>query len=133
MLKLENRKQLFTSESPVYTKVRDQVPAIYGIGAKVSNSLVADGCRIYGEVENSILFRGVTVEKGAKIKDSIIMQDTFVGENSSLECVIIDKKAVVKPGKKLCGGIGICVIFALNNTYIFFTHIASSNILRLSS
>lgn len=103
LLKLENRKQLFTSESPVYTKVRDQVPAIYGIGAKVSNSLVADGCRIYGEVENSILFRGVTVEKGAKIKDSIIMQDTFVGENSSLECVIIDKKAVVKPGKKLCG------------------------------
>ena len=61
------------------------------------------GCRIDGEVENSILFRGVTVAKGAKVKNSIIMQGSFVGENSSLECVIIDKAAVVKPNKMLCG------------------------------
>lgn len=103
LLKLENRKELFTSDRPVYTKVRDQVPAIYGISAQVSNSLIADGCRIDGEVENSILFRGVTVAKGAKVKNSIIMQGSFVGENSSLECVIIDKSAVVKPNKMLCG------------------------------
>ena len=103
LLKLENRKELFTSDRPVYTKVRDQVPAIYGISAQVSNSLIADGCRIDGEVENSILFRGVTVAKGAKVKNSIIMQGSFVGENSSLECVIIDKAAVVKPNKMLCG------------------------------
>lgn len=103
LLKLENRKELFTPDRPVYTKVRDQVPAIYGISAQVSNSLIADGCRIDGEVENSILFRGVTVAKGAKVKNSIIMQGSFVGENSSLECVIIDKAAVVKPNKMLCG------------------------------
>lgn len=103
LLKLENRKELFSADRPVYTKVRDQVPAVYGIGANVKNSLIADGCHIYGEVENCILFRGVTVEKGAKIKNSIIMQDTFVGENSSLNCVIIDKAAVVKPNKTLCG------------------------------
>jgi len=103
LLKLENRKALFTPERPVYTKVSDQVPSVYGIGADVKNSLIADGCRIYGEVENSILFRGVTVEKGAKIKNSIVMQNTFVGENSVLECVIIDKAAVVKPNKMLCG------------------------------
>ena len=103
LLKLENRKALFAPERPVYTKVSDQVPSIYGIGANVKNSLVADGCKIYGEVENSILFRGVTVEKGAKIKNSIVMQNTFVGENSTLECVIIDKSAVVKPNKMLCG------------------------------
>ncbi|MBQ2841740.1 MAG: glucose-1-phosphate adenylyltransferase subunit GlgD [Clostridia bacterium] len=103
LLKLENRKELFASDRPVYTKVRDQVPAVYGIGSNVKNSLIADGCHIYGEVENCILFRGVTVEKGAKIKNSIIMQDTFVGENSSLNCVIIDKASVVKPNKTLCG------------------------------
>lgn len=103
LLKLENRKELFAAERPVYTKVRDQVPAVYGIGSNVKNSLIADGCHIYGEVENCILFRGVTVEKGAKIKNSIIMQDTFVGENSNLNCVIIDKAAVVKPNKTLCG------------------------------
>lgn len=103
LLKLENRKALFTPDRPVYTKVSDQVPSIYGIGADVKNSLIADGCKIYGEVENSILFRGVTVEKGAKIKNSIVMQNTFIGENSTLNCVIIDKSAVVKPNKMLCG------------------------------
>ena len=103
LLKLANRKELFTPERPVYTKVRDEVPAIYGIGAKVSNSLIADGCKIDGEVENSILFRGVTVAKGAKIKNSIVMQGSFIGENSTLDCVIIDKAAVLKPNKMLCG------------------------------
>ena len=105
LLKLENRKALFAPERPVYTKVNDRVPSIYGIGANVKNSLVADGCKIYGEVENSILFRGVTVEKGAKIKNSIVMKNTFVGENSTLECVIIDKSVVVKPNKMLCGAL----------------------------
>lgn len=103
LLKLENRKQIFTADSPVYTKVRDEVPAIYGIGSSVKNSLIADGCRIDGEVENSILFRGVTVAKGAKIKNSIVMQGTYIGENSTLDCVIIDKAAVLKPNKMLCG------------------------------
>lgn len=103
LLELENRKELFTAERPVYTKVSDQVPTKYGIGAKASNSLIADGCRINGEVVNSILFRGATVAKGAKVRDSIIMQGSFIGENSSLECVIIDKSSVVKHNKKLCG------------------------------
>ena len=103
LLNLDCRKALFTPDRPVYTKVSDQVPSIYGIGANVKNSLIADGCRIYGEVENSILFRGVTVEKGAKIKNAIVMQNCFVGENSALQYVIIDKSAVVKPNKMLCG------------------------------
>ncbi len=98
-----NRKQLFAPERPIYTKVRDQVPTVYGIAAKVSNSLIADGCKIDGEVENCILFRGVTVAKGAKIKNAIIMQDAYVGENSSLECVIVDKSVTVKSNKALCG------------------------------
>ncbi len=101
ILKPENRKALFAS--PVYTKVRDQFPAFYGNNAKVTNSLIADGCRIDGEVENCILFRGVTVAKGAKLKNCIIMQDSYIGDNSEIECVIADKKVIVKPNKKLCG------------------------------
>lgn len=101
LLNPENRKALFAN--PVYTKVRDQFPAVYGISSKVKNSLIADGCRIDGEVENCILFRGVTVAKGAKIKNCIIMQDSYIGDNSELECIIADKAVVVKPNKKLCG------------------------------
>ena len=58
-------QELFTRERPVYTKVRDDMPAIYGLGSTVKNSLVADGCSIDGEVENCILFRGVQIGKGA--------------------------------------------------------------------
>lgn len=103
LLKPEVRKGFFNPENPIYTKVRDQAPAIYGMSAKVTNSLIADGCKIDGEVENCILFRGVTVAKGAKVKNSIIMQDTYIGDNSEIESVIADKKVTVKPNKKLCG------------------------------
>lgn len=68
LLDLNNRSELFCRERPVYTKVRDEVPAIYGLGAAVKNSLVADGCKIEGTVENSILFRGVTIGKDAVVK-----------------------------------------------------------------
>ncbi|MBQ6543685.1 MAG: glucose-1-phosphate adenylyltransferase subunit GlgD [Clostridia bacterium] len=103
LLNPEVRNALFTPEKPIYTKTSDKVPAKYGITAKAVNSLIADGCKVYGEVENCILFRGVTVSKGAKIKNSIIMQDTFIGENAAVEYVITDKDVNIGAGKKLCG------------------------------
>lgn len=96
-------RQLFPTDRPVYTKVRDQAPAKYGLSAAVEDSLVADGCIIDGEVENSILFRGVKIGKGAKIKNSIIMQDSIIGENSNIDCVIIDKDVTVRAGRSLMG------------------------------
>lgn len=103
LLNSEKRNALFAPERPIYTKLRDDMPVVYGLDSRVSNSLIADGCKIDGEVENCILFRRVTIAKGAKVKDSIIMQDTFVGENTKLDCVITDKNAVIKPGKTLAG------------------------------
>ena len=103
LLKPEVRNYLFSDDSPIYTKTGDRTPSKYGINAKVKESLVADGCRIYGEVENCILFRGVTVAKGAKVKNSIIMQDTEIGENAKIECVITDKDVKISSRKTLCG------------------------------
>ena len=79
------------------------MPARYGLGASVKNSLVADGCIIDGIVENSILFRGVRVSKGAVVKNSILMQSSFVGDDAKLDCVIFDKQVMVKPGMSLSG------------------------------
>ncbi len=103
LLCAENRKELFCRERPIYTKVRDDIPAIYGLGSNVKNSLIADGCTIEGTVENSILFRGVTVGKDAVVKNSIVMQGSFIGERAQLNSVIMDKIAVIKPGQMLCG------------------------------
>ncbi|MGN1121510.1 MAG: glucose-1-phosphate adenylyltransferase subunit GlgD [Eubacteriales bacterium] len=104
---LLNRKvkaDLFETKSrPIYTKVKNSPPAKYFGDSKVSNSLIADGCIIEGTVENSILFRGVKVGKNTVIRNSIIMQDAFVGDNVTLNCVISDKNAVVKNGRYLSG------------------------------
>ena len=54
-------------------------------------------------MENSILFRGVRVEKGAKVKNCILMQSTSVGRDAVLEHVIADKDVVITPGGTLVG------------------------------
>ena len=97
------RRDLFPRGLPVYTKVQDEAPVRYGLSAKVKNSLLADGCLIEGEVENSVIFRGVTVGKGAKVKNSVILQGASIGENSSLDCVITDKDVVIREGRIFAG------------------------------
>ncbi len=96
------RDELF-GERDIYTKVRDSAPSKYGENAVVKNSLISDGCEIEGVVENSILFRGVKVAKGAVVKNSIVMQDNIIGQNTSLDCVITDKNVVVSDRNTLGG------------------------------
>lgn len=96
------RDELFGARD-IYTKVRDSAPSKYGENAVVKNSLISDGCQIEGTVENSILFRGVKVAKGAIVKNSIIMQDAMIGQNASLNCVITDKNVVIADNRTLSG------------------------------
>ncbi len=112
MLRKEVRDELFLPHRPIYTKVRDDMPARYGLNAQVTNSLIADGCTIEGEVENSILFRGVTVGKGAKVQNSIIMQDTSVGDKSVLGYCITDKDVTIKDNRTLMGYLSYPVFIA---------------------
>ena len=103
LLKPEVREELFNMRNPIYTKVRDDMPTKYGLNSSVKNSLVSPGCIIEGEVENSIIFKGVHIAKGAKITNCIIMQDGVIGENTTLNYVVCDKDVVVSPGRMLCG------------------------------
>ena len=96
------RKELFGT-NPVYTKTRDSVSTIYRANAKIKNSLIADGCVIDGEVENCVLFRGVTVAKGAKLKNCVIMQDGYIEEDVELENVIFDKAVTIRSNSRLVG------------------------------
>ncbi len=102
LLEDANLDALF-SESPIYTKIRDDNPTRYIAGAKASNTMTADGCIIEGEVENSILFRGVKVCKGAKVKNCILMQDTVVGADADVEYVITDKNVTISADKSIKG------------------------------
>lgn len=111
LLDKQNRDNLFASGG-VYTKVKDSIPTTYGEKAIVKNSLIADGCCIEGEVYNSIIFRGVKIGRGTVVKNSILMQDTLVGENALINCIITDKNVVVKDRRVLSG----CA------THPFFVH-----------
>ena len=104
LLQKDVRNAIFEQDNHrIYTKVRDSAPTRYGKDAKVVNSFIADGCEIEGTVINSILFRGVKVGKDTVIKDSILMQDTIVGTNVSLQCVITDKNVVILDRNNLAG------------------------------
>ena len=99
----EIRHDIFHGNHPIYTKVRDRVPTYYGEECEIEDCLVADGCMLEGEVENSVLFRQVTVEKGAEVENCIVMNDSVIGEGAELKYVILDKNVTVTPGAKLIG------------------------------
>lgn len=95
--------QLFDANDRIYTKVKDQVPTIYGENVNIKNCIVADGCVIKGKVENSIIFRGVQIDEGVEIKNCVVMQDTQVLSGSKLEYAILDKGVIIRKNKRLSG------------------------------
>ena len=104
LLHAQTRDALFNvKDRPIYTKVRNSPPTRYGDSAVIANALIADGCRIDGTVVNSILFRGVQVRRGTVIKNSILLQDSFTGEDVTLNCVIADKNVVIRDARTLSG------------------------------
>jgi len=103
LMDYEKRFILFPRRRPIYTKVRDEAPAKYGIESSVSNSLLADGCIIEGTVENCVLFRGVKIGKGAIVENCIIMQDTEIGNKCEMKYVVTDKNVKVGSFRTLFG------------------------------
>lgn len=103
LIKKDVRADIFGGAHPIYTKVRDRVPTYYGEGSEIENCLVADGCILNGEVEDSILFREVTVGKGAEVENCIVFNDAVIGEGAELKYAILDKNVTVTPGAKLIG------------------------------
>lgn len=70
-------------------------PQYLGESCTIKNSLVSEGCRIYGRVENSVLSGGVIVKEGALVKDSVIMDDVLIEEGAKVYTAIIDSEAVI--------------------------------------
>ena len=114
ILDTATRRLLFNEQRPVYTKVRDEMPAHYGENAQVANSLVADGCIVEGKVENSILFRGVRIAADAHVKNCIIMQDGQVHGGAYIENCILDKQTVIKRNARLIGPAAYPIVIAKN-------------------
>lgn len=103
LLDREKYNELFYKGGMVYTKSKDEPSSLYKAGSRVSNSLIANGCIIEGQIENSIIFRGVHVHKNAIVRNCILIQKTDVEEDSVLVNVVSDKYSQVKAGVSLVG------------------------------
>jgi len=99
----EVQKGLYKSSSPIYTKVRDEIPTYYGENSVVEECIIADGCKIYGELKNSVIFRDATIEEGAQVIGSIVMQGTKIKKGAYIENAIIDKNVTITEGTRLLG------------------------------
>lgn len=82
-------------EWQVFTHETFQPPMYLDAGASLNQSLVSEGCKVYGKVVNSVLFSGVTVAKGAVIKNSVILPNTQIGENAVVNRAVIGADTVI--------------------------------------
>ncbi|WP_295581665.1 glucose-1-phosphate adenylyltransferase subunit GlgD [uncultured Oscillibacter sp.] len=97
------RAELFTPERPIRAKGADKTSTYVGADGRCVNSLVAEGCRIEGTVENSILFPGVVVGPGAVIHNCVLFKETAVRRNARLSYVISDKDVEILEDRTLMG------------------------------
>ena len=97
------RAELFCPERPIRAKGADKSSTYLGPEGKCVNSLVAEGCRIEGTVENSILFPGVVVEAGAVVRNCVLFKETVVRRNAQLSYIIADKDVEVLSNRTLMG------------------------------
>jgi glucose-1-phosphate adenylyltransferase len=79
----------------IYTSEIHQPPQYTGENSDVRASFLSEGCEVYGTVVNSILGYRVIVKEGARVTDSIIMENCVIGENSTLDRAILDERVVV--------------------------------------
>ena len=116
MIQKDVMAQFFPADRPVRTKDRAEVSTYYGDSASVHNCLVADGCYIDGEVRNCVLFRGVQIEKGAKLENCVVLQDTIIKTGAELRCVITDKDVVISEGSFLAGSARLPILIPKGET-----------------
>ncbi|MCL2415487.1 MAG: glucose-1-phosphate adenylyltransferase [Defluviitaleaceae bacterium] len=95
---------LYEDFAKIYTSADHQPPQFTGSEANVKTSLLSEGCEVYGSVYNSTLGPDVRVEIGAVIRDSIIMSNCKIGENTVIERCIIDENTTI--GKDCKIGVG---------------------------
>ena len=98
---------------PIYTPVADRPPVKFGQDAEVENCIIGEGAIINGKVSQSVIFNGVYVSEEANIKGSILMNDCYIGKNSQMERVILDKGVIIGEGTRIGGG----QVFSINKKY----------------
>lgn len=96
--------KLFDPDWTIFTRSEERPPAKFGPQARVQGSIVCNGCVVRGHVEGSVLSPGVYVSPGAVVRNSVVMNDSWIGPGSVLDRVVVDKQVVI--GANVCLGDG---------------------------
>jgi glucose-1-phosphate adenylyltransferase len=97
---------LFDYTWRIYSVNPNQPPQFIAPDAEVLDSLINEGCMVEGDIERSVLFQGVKVEKGAVVRDSVIMPDAIIGKNAYIEKAIVPADVKIPEGAIICGSLG---------------------------
>ena len=89
---LHDKKWRIYARNPGYT------PHYIAKGATVTDSMITEGSQIYGHVQHSVIFSGVTVEEGANVQDAVVMPGAVIHRGAIVRRAIIAENAVVGPG-----------------------------------
>ncbi len=101
LLGKEPKFNIHDKEHRIYFRTPARTAEYIGDNATVSNSMVTEGCEVYGTVINSVLFSGVYVAPGAVVKDSVIMSDTVIEKDAKVEYCIVDREVKISQGAHL--------------------------------
>ena len=115
LLSNKNELDLNASEWKIYSKNPVRPAQFIGNEARVKNSLITEGCMVYGEIENSVISQGVSVGKNVVIKDSVIMPNVRIEDNVIINKAIVGSDAVIGKGCKVGDGVNVSVVAANEN------------------
>ena len=87
-------------------------PHYVGPDAKIKNSMVSEGSMVLGEVENSVIFPGVRIGKGAKVTNSVVMPSTVIGEGAVVDYAIVAQNCDIAPEARVEGAKGAITVVA---------------------
>ena len=116
LLKYKISQELFFQGGQIYTKAKDEPSTLYKNGSNVQNSIIANGCIVEGTVENSLIFRGVKIGKGAVVRNSIVMQKSIIEEDAVVVNSILDKYVHIYQGANIVGNQAIPYVVEKNRS-----------------
>ena len=112
------RNYFFKQYPDIYSKVDDNPPAKYNLGATIKNSLISSGCIVNGTVEDSVIFKKTYICNNCYIKNSIILNDVYIGDNTHIENCIVESRGTIRANSYHKGENGIEIVVEHNDRYV---------------
>ncbi|KEI06774.1 glucose-1-phosphate adenylyltransferase [Clostridium botulinum] len=110
LLNPENKLDIYNRDWTIYSVSPTKPPQYTGPNAIIQNSLVVEGCAVFGKVQNSVLFPEVEIGKNSIIEDSVVMSNVKIGENAIIRKCIIGSHTIIEKNSVIGNSDDITVI-----------------------